>query len=562
MSDHVMELARAYFLRAIDEQESGNLVSAEALLRQARALVPERESVLVNLASVLFAQGQLEEAKELALSALRVNPVNVQALLCCGHCAQVAGNADEALQYFDAVLAIDGQSVIALIASARLMHGKGLGHSAMRHAELAVALAPEEADAWCVLGGVLSGLNRLQESLVAYRRALALRPDWDDLLMDAGNASLAVGEYELGVDLFLRGVRLSPERTDLLHNLGQAYALCGKYALALEAYEQVLALRPTAMTLWNRAHVRLAQGDYVEGFADYEARWHTGMQPMHKALGPQWKGEPIAGKRLMIHAEQGYGDMIMFSRFLPMLAELGAQVQIGVPKALLPIMRETEGVERVCGGWHEVLPYDVHCPIMSLPGCLGVSLDRLPSSIPYISVPSAYQDKWRTRSVDGAAAKIGFVWSCSEHGSYSRRSMPLQVLCSLWGLFQNLTVFCVSLQNEYSQTDLNELKRQPWLNDVSAELKDFGDTAALIQTLDLVVTVDTAVAHLAGSLGKAVWVLLPYVSDWRWLIDRADSPWYPSARLFRQPAHGAWGRLMDEQVKPELERWLDTKRAQ
>lgn len=300
----------------------------------------------------------------------------------------------------------------------------------------------------------------------------------------------------------------------------------------------------------------LRQGRLEEGFAGYESRFQDsdycdreglprqGTWPLHV---PRWRGEPLSGKTVLLWAEQGYGDTIQFIRYAPLVAGLGAKVLIACPPVLQRLMSTVQRVSKVYGSWNEFTgagpqaraAYDLHAPILSLPYIFGTTLETIPATVPYLRAP---ESGLVLTSDDGL--KIGLVWAGSpKHSDDANRSMSLNAILSL---LTQAGARWHSLQVGPPSRDIRRLGLSPVVHDLNPRLTDFADTASAISQLDLVITVDTAVAHLAGALGKPVWIMLPYTADWRWLESRADSPWYPTARLFRQPLPGNWGPVIED----------------
>jgi hypothetical protein len=257
---------------------------------------------------------------------------------------------------------------------------------------------------------------------------------------------------------------------------------------------------------------------------------------------PQWRGESLAGKTILLHAEQGFGDSIQFIRYLPMVVAAGATVVLEIPDDLRPLIGRVEGVAAIVRRGDPLPPFDLHCPLMSLPLAFGTRLDSIPAHVPYLHAPPLSLEKWRARLLPADVPRIGLVWSGKPtHKNDHNRSIPITRLAPV---LRKPGFQFVSLQKDYRAADRAELKTYPALIRLDDALSDFADTAAVVAALDLVIAVDTAVAHLAGAMGKPVWILLPAIGDWRWLRQREDSPWYPTARLVRQPRIGDWASVI------------------
>jgi len=341
-----------------------------------------------------------------------------------------------------------------------------------------------------------------------------------------------------------------PDHPQILTNRGHALRRLDRTQEALASLETALAKSPDFPEAhFEAALAHLTLGDFKAGWKAYEWRWKTGaFADKRRAFRqPLWLGNaPLAGKTILLHAEQGFGDTIQFIRYAPLLKNSGARVFCEVQPELMSLLAPFDGIDLVAKG--AVLPpFDLHCPLLSLPLAFGTEPATIPAGIPYLNAPAARVAHWRDRLPPGDL-RAGFVWSGSRaHKNDANRSIAL----SRFGqLFANLPFSCFSLQREMRDADREVLQRLPNLIDLGPELSDFAETAAVISLLDVVVSVDTAVAHLAGALGKPVVILLPHAADFRWMRDRNDTPWYRSAKLVRQPAFGDWdgaiGRLADE----------------
>ena len=297
----------------------------------------------------------------------------------------------------------------------------------------------------------------------------------------------------------------------------------------------------------------LTLGDYRRGFQKYEARWQRTGMPRRKSLGkPLWLGEyPLARKTILVHAEQGLGDTIQFARYAPQLARGGAKVVLEVQPELVALLSRVEGVASVVGRGDALPAYDVHCAAGSLPLALHTELSTIPANVPYLAASDQRVARWRERIASQPSPRIAVAWSGrADHANDRNRSITLERFAPLLAAGQGSFV---SIQRELRDGDADTLARLPCVTHVGDALADFDDTAAVMALADLVIAVDTSVVHLAGAMGRPVWVLLPFQPDWRWLLDREDSPWYPTARLFRQSRTGDWDGVI-AQVKEELSR--------
>jgi predicted negative regulator of RcsB-dependent stress response len=399
-------------------------------------------------------------------------------------------------------------------------------------------LEPDFAYGFNNRGNALHALGRHSEALASFERALKLKPDYVEAHNNRGNALIELNRHEDALKDYDAAVAAKPFAFALV-NRGSALRYLGRTDEAMASFDQAIALDPKLPEAhWNKALLALALGDYGTGFAGYEWRWRgaTELEPRGFAQ-PQWRGEDIAGRTILLHAEQGYGDSIQMLRYLPLVKARGARVLLELPDSLMPLLGpHAEGVTVFNKG--TPLPaFDLHCPLMSLPLAFGTRIDTVPAQVPYLFAPAERVARMSGRLSHTGAMRIGLVWSGKpSHKNDHNRSIALARLKPLLALPG--TAF-VSLQREYRDAELGALAALP-IRRLDDAINDFADTAAAVAALDLVIAVDTAVAHLAGSLGKPLWVLLSHIQDWRWLIGREDNPWYPTARLFRQGPDGDW----------------------
>ncbi|MEN9879871.1 MAG: hypothetical protein RIQ55_517, partial [Pseudomonadota bacterium] len=414
----------------------------------------------------------------------------------------------------------------------------GLLEAAIEAYGQAITLAPQDVDAWMARGHALAGLKRHAEAEADFARAVTLAPQQVDAWNNYGNVLLELARDAEALVAYDQALAIRPGFAQALFNKGKALGSLERYTDAAAAYEAALAIQPNyEEARWHLSWVYLALGDFARGWPLFEARWTIpalGNQRRYPQV-PQWLGQAsLAGKSLLLYAEQGLGDTLQFCRYVPMLQALGARVSLAVQVPLVSLLSDQWPGAVVAESFADVSGFDLATPMMSLPLALGTRLESIPAEVPYLRVAS-------TEMAVNDQPRIGLVWSGSTgHKNDKNRSIPVATLAPLF----DLPVDWVCLQPDLRASDLGWLAEHP---DVALDrpmLTDFSETARIIEALDWVVTVDTAVAHLAGALGKPVWILLPTGADYRWLLDRHDSPWYPTARLFRQPVRGDWAGVI------------------
>jgi hypothetical protein len=407
-----------------------------------------------------------------------------------------------------------------------------------------VALLANHAD-------TLARLKRDEEALATYQRLLDLQPDHQGALNESGGLHMRLGRPQAALACYDRALAVTP-LAELYVNKGTALRALNRDAEALASFAEAAALKPDlAEARWNASLVRLRQGDFAIGWKDYEWRWRKADWRARRRnfSAPLWLGDaPIAGKTILLHAEQGFGDTIQFIRYAPLVAQRGARVVLECPAEFTELLRDIEGVALTVARGGTLPAFDFHCPLLSLPLAFRTELATVPANVPYLQSRAVQIAKWRERLPQNGQLRVGICWAGSgEHLNDRIRSIPLDRFA---GILSVSGLDFVSIQKEVSETDAAIL-RQHGVVLLGQQFADFADTAAVISVLDLVVSVDTAVAHLAGAMGKVVALLLPFSPDFRWLLDRTDSPWYPTMRLFRQSALGDWGGVI-ERLRGEL----------
>jgi tetratricopeptide (TPR) repeat protein len=424
----------------------------------------------------------------------------------------------------------------------------GRGEEAIACYRQAVRIRPDFAMAWGNLGVACRDAGRIQEALDCFHQVLRFRPGAPDALNNLGNALRAQLDHGEAIACFQEALRHSPADAEIHLNLGNAWRESGNPAEAAKSFGRAIQLRPDFPEAhWDLAFALLLQGDFPRGFQEYEWRWRrTGFAPRQFAF-PAWRGEDPRGRTLLVYAEQGAGDAIQFVRFVTALAARGARLALECPSPLAALFESVEGADRVIPRG-EIPPeprFDGHVSLLSLPLLLQVTLDTVPAKTPYLRPPGGRQARLpalpdsQTRRL-----KVGLVWRGNpQHKNDRHRSVPVELLEPL------LAVPGVAFYSLQAGAPPGEPPPRPpfdKLIDLGGLIHDFADTATLMKQLDLVISVDTSTVHLAGALGQPAWLLLPCAPDWRWLLARSDSPWYPTLRLFRQPVPGDWPAVVRE----------------
>jgi tetratricopeptide (TPR) repeat protein len=498
-----------------------------------------------------FEQGDLDRTERLCAGILEHRPEDFDALHLLGLLNFQRRRMVEALHFLSRALKINSSSADAMSNLGLALHATGRYDEAIASYRSALHLAPDHPEILYNLGNTCLAAGRVTEALSSYDGVLARDPGHVGALVNRGNTLVRLNQPVEAIASYDSALAAMPRHPQILTNRGHALRRLDRPAEALVDFKAALAAAPEFPEAhFEAAMTLLTLGDFDAGWKEYEWRWKAGAFARHRRQfnAPLWLGdEPVSGKTILLHAEQGFGDTIQFIRYAPLLGGRGAKVICEVQPELQPLLARLEGVTVVAAG--APLPaFDLHCPLLSLPLAFRTRPETVPAVIPYLAAPPERLAVWQDRLPAGRR-RAGFVWSGQpSHKNDSNRSIALSRLAAL---FENPLIRYFSLQSDLRAADGEALRGLPNLVHLGDGFRDFADTAAAIALLDVVISVDTAVAHLAGALGKPVFILLPYAADFRWMRERDDTPWYPTAKLFRQPAFGDWDSVIDR-VHDEL----------
>jgi tetratricopeptide (TPR) repeat protein len=494
--------------------------------------------------------GRLADAELLYRKILAAEPRHAGGLHLLGAIAHQTGREAAAAALMEQAIAIDGGVADYHFHLGNVYGRLGLPEQAVGCFRRAIALRPELAEAHSNLGYALAQLGDLEEAAACCRRAIVLRPDFPLAHYNLAAALTDLGRPGEAVACCRAALARRPDDPEALNALAIAHRQCGDLDAAMACSRRAIGLRPGfAEAHFNLALALLARGDFAAGWPEYEWRWRTPdfRGQRRNFAQPQWRGEPAAGRTLLLHAEQGFGDTLQFCRYAPLAAARGLRVTLAVPAPLVRLLRGLPGVERVVSHAEDVAGFDLHCPLLSLPLAVGTTLAGIPSATCYLRADPAQAEAMRRRlaAIGDRGPRIGVAWAGNPRAHAPgaaaldrRRSIPPERLLAIFGL---PGPHIVSLQK-----DGPAAPGAAPMTDLMSDMSDFADTAALIANLDLVVSVDTSVAHLAAALGKPVWLLDRFDHCWRWLAGRRDSPWYPGLRIYRQPRPGDWESVLAE----------------
>ena len=461
-----------------------------------------------------------------------------------------AGKLPEAIRAYGRVDATHPQYPEAQCYRGAALFDLGKAMEALSAYDKALEARPDYADAHYNAGLALKALDRLEEAAERYRRAITLRPDHAKALSNLANVVRMQGDFALSADLCRQAIALAPEFANAHANLGNALLDMGRPDEAALSYGRATRLDPSLTeSHWGEAFALLAAGKYQEGWRKHEWRWKKADMPPHPHKQPQWQGQDISGQTILLHCEQGLGDSLQFIRYAALVKAKGAHVVVLAPKRLARLLSTAPGIDRVITDIKELGPCQWQCPLMSLPLAFGTTLETVPAPIPYLSADPERMHQWRERlGEDGF--KIGLVWQGNPKAAMDRgRSAPLSAFRPL-GDIPGVRLISLQHQHGLDQLALNAgvMKIETLGDDFDSGPDAFMDAAAVMMGLDLILSTDTAIAHLAGSLGRPVGVLLQANPDWRWLLGRNDTPWYPTMRLFRQTKGGDWDGVVRQIV--------------
>jgi tetratricopeptide (TPR) repeat protein len=513
---------------------------------------PRNTSRLLRRALAAHDAGDAAKADRLYAAALDAEPQNFEALHGRGRLHCDCGRYDSALSLIQAALQIDpdcaeGFSSLGLV----FYYLHRLDH-ALTSFETGLRIAPANAELLNQRGVVLLELGRSNEALASFERALAADPALLDALGNYGNALLKLNRPADAIAIYDRALAIVPNNAGLLTNRAIALRKLDRPQEALMSVSRALAGKPDfAQARFVDSLVRLTLGDFRAGWRAYESRWQgRNLSSQRRSFSaPLWLGEgALNGKTILLHAEQGFGDTLQFVRYAPLVAERGAKVVVEVQRELVRLLSGMSGIDAVIARGEALPSFDLHCPLLSLPLAFRTEMTTIPAPMPYIRATDDDVHGWRAVLPQGRP-RVGVVWSGDpSHDNDVNRSIRLKVLAPL---FDVPGIDFVSLQHKVRGEDQAALTDFPNLSRCERTFRDFADTAAVVTSLDAVISIDSAVAHLAGAMGKPLLILLPLGADFRWLRERTDSPWYPTARLFRQPQFDDWSSVIDN-VAQEL----------
>ena len=548
--------AEAYSNRGLALQELNQLDAAVASYDQAISIKPNYAKAYCNRGSVLQELKQLDAALTSYDRAISIKSDYAEAYSNRGNVLHELKQLDSALASYDRAISINPDYAEAYSNRGNTLKELKQLDAAIASYDWAISIKPDYAEAYCNRGLALQALNQLDAALVSYDRAISIKPDYADAYFNRGTALQELRQLDVAMVSYDRAISIKPDYAEAYANRGVALLELKQLDAAVDNFNRSISIKADyAEAYWNKSLALLLGGHFAKGWELYEWRWK--IKSLNNSY-PRWHGnEDINGKSILIYPEQGLGDFIKFCRYVPMVEALGAKVILKVPDELRIILATLQGGYTILKN-AQLLPHiDFQCPIMSLPLAFNTTLSTIPNVNPYLKADLTKVQLWREFLGGKTKLRVGLVWSGGfrpnqpEIWAVNRRR---NIKLAMFEGFKKLDIEFYSLQKGQSaETELSDLIAASWdgptIHDFTSRLNDFSDTAALIENLDLVISVDTSTAHLAAALGKTVWILNRFDSCWRWMLDRSDSPWYPTVTLFRQSSAGDWTGVIADVTK-------------
>ena len=528
---------------AIAYHQAGDLQNAQRLYKSILEGSPNDSNAKHLLGMSLFQQGNLEQALILIWESIKIDPQNFLAYTNLGNVFQRIERHQEAINSYDVALAIEPSHADAFFNRGNSMFALMQYESALDSYEQLLVLQPTSAEAHINKGNTLHKLQRENESVTSYNKAISLCPQNAQAYYNRGIALQFMNLNVEALSSYKHAINIKPDYVEALNNQGNTFQNLNLYQNALNAYHAAQVIDPNyGDAHWNEALCRLKLGDYENGWVKYEWRWDNSISNPSRTLfsGKLWDGkDDLNGKVILLYSEQGFGDSIQFFRYVKMVQQRGATVVLQVHSSLINLFKEgSEGVKFISDV--KVNGHEYYCPLLSLPKAFNTIQSSIPSSDAYLFSNKKADRIWKHDLGKKTLPRVGLVWSGNKQNTNDRaRSISLLTILKLL----RADVQWFSLQNEISENDML-LLRQHGVTQYKKKLTSFLETASLIEQMDIVISVDTSVAHLAAALGKPTWILLSHNADFRWLLGRCDSPWYPSVQLFRQPSIEDWDSVI------------------
>jgi tetratricopeptide (TPR) repeat protein len=551
-----MNLPNTFFIEAYNSHQSGDLMHARKLYEKALGINPGHSDALFFLSKIYATEGRLNEALSLIKRAVKANPKNPFFYAALGQINSELMNIEDAINAFQSAITFDPSQKDAYVGLGHILHTQGQLEESLHQFKIASSLEPTDLTNLFNIAVILQEQKKYLDALKVYKQILTQDANSVYALNNMGLIYSSIDQIESAIECHQKAIAIDPAHAESYNNLGYLYQELMQQDQALEHFDQAIRLQsdyPEAR--WNRSTLLLTSGKYDEGFQEYE--WRLQLHDLKPRIfeAQRWTGEEdLRGKTILIHSEQGLGDVIQFSRYINLFSELGAKVLLEVQKPLMSILRSLKGDITLLEQGHPLPRTDFECPIMSLALAFKTDVQNIPFSGAYLESKPNLVDAWAKKLGPKKAPRIGIVWSSvSSYADDRKRSMSLD---NFLRCLPESGLDYICLQKTIKTSDLKALKENPQIQFFGDQLNDFEDTAALIENVDLVVSTCTSVPHLSGALGIPTWIIVPYKPDWRWLTETSKSPWYTNTKIYRQEKYGDWTKVL-ELVKQDLNKLIN-----
>ena len=553
-----VQQAKEFFFAGLEALNKADYITAEMNFERSLDILPNRISSLINLTAVKIKLKKFEDAHNLALHSIHLDPTSSESYLNLGLVDRQKKFYESALHNFNRAIELNANHAEAWLNKGMILHELQKYHEAMLQYAQSISIKTDYAEAFFNQGLTLTSLNLYENALIQYERAISINPRYVEAWLNKGIILFEMKQYSAALATYDQAILIKNDYVEAWSNKGLTLHTLGLFDDSMKCYEKAISINPSyALASWNLSLVQLLTGNFDAGFKAYESRWRD--EKISAIVGgnrkfsqPLWLGEQkLHGKTILLYAEQGLGDTVQFCRYVPLVAKLGAKVILEVQDSLVPLLKNIEGASQVFAKGDTLPNFDYQSSLVSMPFAFKTNTTSIPSLRRYIHGDNEKIAQWSEKLGEKTKFRIGVVWSStSPYKNDHARSIPFSEFSQCLPLHsRKFEIVC--LQKVIKDDDRAHFKSTK-IRFFGDELEDFSDTACLIENLDLVISTCTSVPHLSCALGIPTWVLLSYVPDWRWLLGREDSPWYPSAKLYRQNKMGEWKGVL-KKIQQDLE---------